>query len=283
MYMSAQFAVERGSENVLAHDRVVVGYDGTPGSASAVEWAACEAVLRGSSLRIVTCSAVPPTVDFHGVGARQSQGLEATVKATRERHANLTVEKAATHLDPRDALMDEAVSADLLVVGASESGVAKSMLLGSVARNATRRSPCPVVIVRGERKRVIRRIVVGVDGSNAAAVALDWAADEAVHHGAELVVVHVWQRDIARAEAQCIVDLAVNHCRERTHSTVHGELVEGSASTALIDASREADLVAIGSRGRSGFKTRLFGSVALSVTERADCPVAVTHPQVSRT
>jgi len=63
---------------------------------------------------------------------------------------------------------------------------------------------------------------------------------------------------------------------------VVGQLIEGSASEVLIDASRGADLLAVGSRGRSGFKTMLFGSVALFVVEHATCPVAVSHPQINR-
>jgi nucleotide-binding universal stress UspA family protein len=57
-------------------------------------------------------------------------------------------------------------------------------------------------------------------------------------------------------------------------------LVDGSAGPTLIQLSQNADLIAIGSRGRSGFKTTLFGSVALTVAGHADCPVAVTHPRL---
>jgi nucleotide-binding universal stress UspA family protein len=57
-------------------------------------------------------------------------------------------------------------------------------------------------------------------------------------------------------------------------------LVDGSPAAAIIRVSRDADLVAIGSRGRSGFKTALFGSVAMSVAEQAACPVAITHPRL---
>lgn len=281
--MSTQFTVEPGAGHMPAWDRVVAGFDGSPGSAAAVEWAACEAAARGSSLWVVTCSAVPLSVGFSGAGGRQSATLTAVVEATQSRHGDLIIEQADADLDPRDALIDEAANADLLVVGSSEPGAAEALLRGSVGRNATRRSPCPVVVVRGLRPQPVRRIVVGVDGSSAAAAALDWAADEADCHGAELVVVHVWQRDLARVEAQCVVDLAVNHGLERTASVIRGELVEGVAAKALNEASRDADIIAIGSRGRSGFKTLLFGSVALSVAEQANCAVAVIHPQVNRT
>jgi nucleotide-binding universal stress UspA family protein len=162
-------------------------------------------------------------------------------------------------------------------------------LLGSMMRTGARRSSRPVIVVRGRLRPHLRRIAVGVDGSNAAAAALDWAIAEAERHGAELRVVHAWRRctgtsrrntDLDRADAQCVVDLAVRHCEKRTSVPVSGELIEGEAADVLTAASRQVDLVALGSRGRSGFKTMLFGSVALFVAGHSSCPVAVVHPHV---
>ena len=114
-------------------------------------------------------------------------------------------------------------------------------------------------------------MVVGVDGSSAAGAAVDWTCEEATIHGADLRVVHAVDRGADWSDAQYLLDLAVAECRARTDVIVSGLL------------SRDADLIAIGSRGRSGFKTALFGSVALTVAEHADCPVAVTHPRLRRT
>jgi nucleotide-binding universal stress UspA family protein len=109
---------------------------------------------------------------------------------------------------------------------------------------------------------------------------VDWACEEATIHGADLWVVHAVDSDVDRANAQSLLDLAIAECHRRTNAVVVGLLVEGSAAAALIALSRDADIVAIGSRGRSGFKTALFGSVAETVAEHADSPVAVTHPKL---
>jgi nucleotide-binding universal stress UspA family protein len=278
--MGTGFTIETEQPVTATHHRIVAGFDGSDGSAAAVEWAAREALARGSTLRVVTCSAVPPAIDYSGVGSRQVLSLSEAVEATRRRHPGLVVQQSATHLDASSALLAEATEADLLVIGSSERGAARGLLFGSVARTAARRSPCPVVIVRGCRTRPVRRIVVAVDGSNAASTAVDWACDEAERHRAEILVVHAREGDLSRAEAQCIVDLTVNECRERTTRPVRGDLLEGEPAAAITGASHDADLIAIGSRGRSGFKTALFGSVALSVAEHAACPVAITHPRV---
>lgn len=219
---------------------VIVGFDGSPASTVAIGWATREAAARGLILRI-------------------SSG---------------TTSKG----DLRRALVEVAEQADLLVLSTSNDESAETVLLSSLARKALRRSPCPVVIIRGTRTERVRNIVIGVDGSGASNSALDWACIEASMHGADLVVVHSPQGDVSRAEAECVVKLAINECRERTDVDVRGVLAEGSPELALIDASRDADIVAIGSRGRGGFKTVVFGSVALAVAEGADCPVAVIHP-----
>jgi nucleotide-binding universal stress UspA family protein len=262
------------------HHRILVGFDGSGASAAAAAWAAREASARGSSLQVVMAQTVAGAVDFYGLGARQTTDLQRLGQRLANLYPGLDVDLVTTVADPRDALPARAQQADLLVIGAHESGAVRRLLFGSVERTAARRSPCPVVIVKGTAAlRPIRRIVVGVDGSSAADAALVLAAQEADLHQAELVVLHAWDRSERRIEAQQVVDEAVRACQALTRSTVRGELFDGDGATSLTAASLDADLVTIGSRGRSGFRTMLFGSVALAVAEDSACPVAVTHPQ----
>ena len=270
--------------------RLVVGFDGSPSARSTVEWAAREAAARAASLRVVRCCAVAPTVDDSGVSARNRQQIADAIGTIERRHPELCVEGATVHVGPRDALFDSDSSTDLLIVGGSSPGTVRCSLLGSVPLTGARRSSCPVIVVRGRPRPQLRRIVVGVDSSNAAAAALDWAIAEAELHGSELLLVHAWRRscagtsrrhaDLDRVDAQCLVDLAIRHCEKRTSVPVSGELIEGEAASVLTAASGHADLVAVGSRGHSGFKTMLFGSVALFLAGHAWCPVAVIHPHV---
>lgn len=187
------------------------------------------------------------------------------------------------NLRPVEAL----TTADLLIVDAAEPGTVAERLLRSVRETASRRSARPIIVVRGRLHRPLRVIVVGTDGSSAAAAALDWAAGEAEHDDAAIVVVHAWnaldphgRRDLARAQAQCIIDASVHQVQEKATCDVRGELIEGDAAAVLLAASADADIVAVGSRGRSGFKTLLFGSVALSLAEQATCSVAIIHPKL---
>ncbi len=277
------------SEGLGPGGRVVVGFDGSDSARAAVVWAASEATLRDAVLRIIMCSAVPESIDFSDTGAHRRRLLTDSADSVKATHPTLKVEVVATHLDSGDALTRDLTNSDLLVVGASTPGMARTWLNGSVPHSASRRSPCPVIVVRGEPRLQISRIMVGIDGSNAASAAADWACREADLHGAEMLLVRAWfdsgidrsarERHLDRVDVQCALDLAVSRCRRRSSTHVEGALVEGDPAQTLIDGSASVDLLAIGSRGRSGFKTLLFGTVALDVAERAHCPVTIAHPQ----
>jgi nucleotide-binding universal stress UspA family protein len=276
--MAELFETLRSTFVPVRGGRVIIGYDGSPLAVAALDWAAREAVARYAPLRIVTASTPPAETDFYDIGRFRRDCLAEAAEEIAGLYPSLRIERFTTVVHPHEALMDDVTVDDLLVVGASTGGAAKRVLFGSVARTAARRSLCPVIIVR-ERGAApsIDRIVVGVDGSIAATAAIDWACSESRFHGADLDVVHAC--DTGRdTPAQRIVAAAVERCRQLTPNAVRGHVVEGSAVDVLVDASRTADVVAVGSRGRSGFKTAVFGSVALAVAGDGCCAIAITHP-----
>jgi nucleotide-binding universal stress UspA family protein len=142
-------------------------------------------------------------------------------------------------------------------------------------------------------------IVVGVDGSDASNEALRWAADEARLRSASLVAVYAWsfvppqpigdpgilavpagdlpgQLDAEREAAQIALDTAVADALGADPAVdVERKLVEGDAGEMLVAESKEAELVVVGSHGRSGFKAALLGSVSRHVVDHAACPVVV--------
>lgn len=226
-------------------DRLVVGVVGSSADRPAREWADAEAALRGVPLQIVSLTTS---------GCNQ--------------------------------LLEAAADVELVVVGPT-----RRRRHGPVPTVGARRGRCPVIVVRGDARQPLRRIVVGVDGSNASSAAMEWACDEAVRHDAELVAVHAWLpavevgrstrgRDLDRSDARRVLDLAVQRGESRMSGDVRGELIEGDAASVLTTASNDADLVVVGSRGHSGFRTLRFGSVAVFVVAHAGCPVAVIHPRV---
>ncbi|MFG2325931.1 universal stress protein [Streptomyces sp. NPDC048568] len=133
-------------------------------------------------------------------------------------------------------------------------------------------------------------LVVGVDGSEPSLRAVDWAADEAFLHRLPLLVLFAsrWERyegdalahelgkPSARVLADDIVRVAATRAQGRHQSlVVTPETVPDEAEHALVCAGRNASMIVLGSRGRSGFADRLLGSVCRTVAAGSDCPVVV--------
>lgn len=133
------------------------------------------------------------------------------------------------------------------------------------------------------------RIVVGVDGSDPSKQALRWAARIAAAEDARLDVVLAWQvPTLAYRSIGPIVDMqgATEEALRQAVDDVFGEqrpdgmqlrTLQGGGAPVLLDASRGALLVVVGSRGRGGFAGLLLGSVSAKVAEHAECPVLVVR------
>ncbi|HVT76971.1 MAG TPA: universal stress protein [Acidimicrobiales bacterium] len=133
-------------------------------------------------------------------------------------------------------------------------------------------------------------VVVGVDGSDNGRRAMAWALDEAKARGLSCLLVHAVDFGFAAASpyagvtfdqlrdaGQAVLDTELAIARD-AGVPVEGRLVISSAAQALIDASRDAALLVVGSRGRGGFTGMLLGSVSTACVHHAHCPVLVTRP-----
>ena len=137
-------------------------------------------------------------------------------------------------------------------------------------------------------------IVVGLDGSDESTRALDWAAEEADLRGGRVRVVTAWHVPVLVYSAGYtpMVAPSVEESSEHAANTiVEGAAAEltdrglevdtvveyGNAAQALIDASAEADLLVVGSRGHGGFAGLLLGSVSTQCAQHATCPVVVVR------
>ena len=137
------------------------------------------------------------------------------------------------------------------------------------------------------------RIVVGIDGSDSSIAALGWAAKQAELTGSRLQVIVTWEwpADFGWApplspdytpegDARRVLDEAVEKVRS-THPDVdvRSIVIEGHPAPALIEASRGADLLVLGSRGHGQFVGMLLGSVSEHCVTHAHCPVLVLRDQ----
>jgi len=134
----------------------------------------------------------------------------------------------------------------------------------------------------------MERIVVGVDGSEAARDALRWAVDEARRRNATVEAVYAWHQPYVsgyaymgeislgdfEADAQQLLDAAVDAV-DAGGVAVERKLVAGAAAGSLVDEAKGASLLVVGSRGRGGFTGLLLGSVSQQVAHHAACPVVI--------
>jgi nucleotide-binding universal stress UspA family protein len=138
-------------------------------------------------------------------------------------------------------------------------------------------------------------IVVGVDESEGAKAALRFALEEARLRQAKLRVVHAWQFGYIGApgfEGSLPAvggDLAEFHeaAEAALDETLRGVVADGvaierrvdqgAAAPALIEESRDADLLVVGSRGHGGFAQLLLGSVSQQCAQHAFCPVVIVR------
>ncbi len=131
-------------------------------------------------------------------------------------------------------------------------------------------------------------VVVGVDGSDCSARALDWAAAEAALEARPLVLVHsiplptrgltanLYREhfDALRAESRAYLDQEVARVREAHEGLeVHEVLAEVDPRSALLDASAQASVLVVGSRGLGPVNQLLLGSVSHALVKHADVPV----------
>jgi nucleotide-binding universal stress UspA family protein len=147
-------------------------------------------------------------------------------------------------------------------------------------------------------------VVVGVDGSPSSRVAVEWAARAAAMRHVPLTVVHVvpplsvaasalaWpvgrvpqevletQENDGRRVIADAIKVAEDCATGGNRPEIDSEMLFGRCVPALVDLSKDAQLMVVGCRGRTG-QHRLLGSVSTGLIHHAHCPVAVIHDEVS--
>lgn len=127
-----------------------------------------------------------------------------------------------------------------------------------------------------------RPVIVGVDGSPASLGAVRWAADEAIRHGQPLQITHALgvpgPYEQAADEHELVLQAAAEarNWQPGLHDVITSTW-HGSPARILVEQSRHATLVVVGSRGRGGFQALLLGSAGLQLAAHAHCPVLVIH------
>ncbi|MGI5175820.1 universal stress protein [Dactylosporangium sp. CA-152071] len=288
---------------------VVAGVDGSAGSMRAVWWAAADAARRHRPLHLLHAHDWPDLV-YPPVGFALPVAYETDVRATaarvladavvvaRDVGADLRITTEFTTRLCVPAMLAASRLASLVVVGSRGLGGFAALLVGSTGVELAGHAACPVVIVRevdladGPHAG---RVVVGVDGSHGADLALGLAFEQAAFRRAGLTVVTAVQWHVAgqrdgvappvhgeQAEllsARRVLAEAIAGWQEKYPQVdVQLEAVAGRAGGVLVDASAAAELLVVGARGHGGFTGLLLGSAGQAAVHHAHCPVVVVRP-----
>ena len=214
------------------------------------------------------------------------------------------IERAVQEVRPASAIVDQAgeMGADLIVVGHRGLGAWESRLLGSVSAEVVDHAPCPVLVVRDDQ---IGPIVLGDDGSPDARAAAQVICDWPVLEGLPVTVVGVVDDGfpyVAAMEpplhAETMAHFGDAVAAERRSRSGSCESVAEAMREAGVDTSVQvrngdpaheivaaaraigAGLVVVGTRGETGLRRLILGSVARNVLLSAPCSVLLVRAGV---
>jgi len=244
--------------------------------------------------------AVPASMD--ALEDRLTNDSQRAVKEASQRltHAGIEVECWAVKGRAASVIVDEATGwrANLIVMGSRGHGEIASMLLGSVSSEVVDHAPCPVLVAR---RSSLTRAVLGHDGSDCARHAESVVAHWPIFDKVAIEVVDVapsvvpWSTvtqatyagsvepyvetiRAAQLADENVAEAAVDRLRIVDRPAT-ASVAQGAPATELIRIANEraADLIVVGTRGRTGLRRLLLGSVARNVLHHASCSVLIVR------
>lgn len=280
--------------------RVVVGTDGSPTARHATDWAAVVAMSRSVPMLLVSVVSPQSRLSWMSSSAEEhraeaiaeaEQLLEAESAHIKESHPELALETAVLEGSRAEVLVAATRDAELVVVGArGQSASFGVRTLGGFSDAVATHAEGPVAIVPEGATDHDGPIVVGVDDAPEARAAIRLAFEIAQRTKRHLVAYHAYQIVVSRsryhtptpaereAELAVEVDAIVEPiAADFTEVAWERRIVEHHPVWGVVEESKTASVVVLGSRGRGGFASMLLGSTSREVLRNAHCPVFVVR------
>lgn len=301
--------------------RILLATDGSRAADQARDLVAALPWREGGSVRIVSVAAtrtdllgvawavdaLPDADQLEEDALRvHRDALEAAEHEIRSARSDVAIESILVRGRAASAIVDQARSmpADLIVVGHRGHGRWESMLLGSVSSEVVDHAPCPVLVARDER---LGPIVFADDNSPSARTAETLLTSWPLFSGLPITVLTVAEEGFpyAAALAPLLYAEAMAQYADSRHDlermagdeneaaagrlreagfTASGLIRKGDAAHEIVAVAREreAGLIVVGTRGQTGLRRLILGSVARNVLLHAGCSVLVVRqPGVS--
>jgi nucleotide-binding universal stress UspA family protein len=288
-------------------EQIVIGCDGSPDSHRALDWAIQESAVLGAQLKVVVSTGRPVSVEPNLYGSfleaiEEEAGTVAAQAAERARQRGVTAVGVVERGDAAGVLVRHSESASALVLGKRGRRGMRGRV-GSVSAATAAHAQCPVIVLPGCGDPDARaghattgpfadRIVVGVDRLGAQNPAIVAATGYASRHGQGLTLLTVVPEDTTITTGSVDLDRAIREQLLGPAQTMVEQVAEavragypdlvvetyvlfGRPAKRLVEASRSAELVVVGTRGYGGFRGLLMGSVSQAVLNEGQSPVMI--------
>jgi nucleotide-binding universal stress UspA family protein len=283
---------------IQPHGAIVVGVEGSDSDEQPLQVAVDQARRHHRPLHVLHATAigiVPWTVERLD---KQRAITAACVERARALAPDLRLSSATVVADQSAALVESSRTASLVVMGAGRLGRVGSVVLGATTGKVASHASCPVLVVpdawEGKQARAgaAPPLVVGVDDAEHSMPAVDWAFAEASARKAPLLALHAWWWDepgplssvsdpdeewraVADSQRVLMSEMVAGRREKFPDVEVSTEVIRGDTTAVLEQASDDAQLLVVGTRGRGGFSGLLLGSVSSRALHHSRCPVVV--------
>ncbi len=277
---------------------ILVATGGSPWSEAAVDYAIAFAARTGAELRLLTVLTVEASYampDVAGSSELVLESIEREGEALLAQAAAQAIQAGVMHTAqyawgnvPQTILrtaMDEAC--DLIILGARGTTGWKRLMLGSISNAVTAKAQQPTLLIKHPPPSTLEdpfwhRVLVATGGSPWSDTAVDHALLLAQTQQLEVCLLHVERprrqrgEDPAAAEGKNILALAEARAAAAgvpyDANLASGDIVEAILTTAI---QKKCDAIIVGSRGLTGWKRLMLGSISNAVAAKTQLPVLI--------
>ena len=287
---------------VVNTEKLLLATDGSQFSEGAIREAI--RLAKRCSSKLSAMSVIETNPEYETIAP---QLLERSEKAAREHLESVKAQAKKEGVDITTSILEgedsynyiseEAAKtkASMIIMGRRGRTGLKRLAMGSTTARVIGHAPCSVLVVPKAAKVEFKNIVVATDGSKYSAAAASEAIGIAKQNNSKLTVIAVVPAELATptdvdfsmTQRELIADKEM-HVAEKNAKvvkdaaakegvTVQAFVMSGKPADAIIETAREktADLVVLGSHGRTGLERLLMGSVAERVIVLSSCAVLV--------